>query len=234
MLLSPQGVKADRSGLFQSHRGNQLRLLMILLGLVGVVLWVLTGLLGPSSEEREAAAAREAAATAALEEGDAQADNSEPSWVAAQHDPFAVNGVAALPDGFNGSDAHTELLRTATTTAVQVSTYSSRETPQDYVDGIEVLSDSARATALAAAEASWGDIEESGVVVTAVASGTEPVVRAYDEETLTASVEAVADITITNAEGVQQNSARAYLVHLTGTEAEDGTVTWQVTGYESR
>lgn len=213
---------SPRPGIMQSHRGRVVRNLLIAAGVVWLVYMMISSALAPEVVELTP----EQLQQQRYEELNPVDRN--PSIEVAPADPFNMQRVAALPGGFAGSTAHGELLATASLTAQEVATYSSRQTPEQYVESITALDDSARADLLSASQTNWPEIEAANISVKGSDAGVDPIIRAYTADAKLATLEVVVKQTVSHPDGTTTTQTIAYNVDLFGTEQDDRTVQWTV------
>lgn len=224
----PSGARKPlRPGVTQSHRGRVVRNYAVLgLGLAFSFM-IFSNSLNPEEETT-------AADPQGVEFQMAAASDNEPKVEAAPADPFEVLRVATLPGGFNGSPAYNNLLASAETAAIQISTYSSKQTPEAYVNSIQSLDNTFKAELLTSSTAMWQDIVKASITVKAEAAGIKPIIREYNEDSSLATVEAVVKKTVSYPDGTSLTQTGAYNITMVGLEQPDENVTWIVGGFEKR
>lgn len=162
------------------------------------------------------------------------AATKDPEVLAAPANPFDMQRVATLPSGFSGSTSEGALTSTAQTLAEQVSTYSSKQTPEQYVAGVENIDDTLRGELLASSTESWPEVQKANVVVTGSSAGVDPIIREYNEDATLAVVEVVVKQTVSRPDGTSTAQTRSYQVHLVGSEQSDGNIAWVVGGFQKQ
>lgn len=215
-----------RPGISQSHRGRLVRNLTILTIVAAFLFMMVSNALNPESEE---AVSPEDQQVAEFEMQN-NIDNA-PSVDAPPANPFEVRRVASLPSGFEGSDSYNNLIAAAEGTAAQISTYSSKQTPEQYVDSVEGIDDDFKADLLGSSKSMWPEIKRANIVVKGESAGIDPIIREYNEESTLATVEVVVKQTISRTDGTSSSQTRAYLMNLVGVEQGDGNTTWTVGGF---
>lgn len=223
----PQG--AIRPGVTQSHRGRLVRNIVILGACLAFGFMFLSNALSPSDEDQASPQEEQMAEFEALNDV-----NSAPKVEAAPANPFDMLRVAELPSGFEGSTSYKNLVSTAEETAEQLSTYSARQTPEEYVDSVENIDDSLRSELLASSKESWADIKEADISVEGEIEGTDPVVRNYNEESTLATVEVVVRQTVTNPDGTTSSQTRSYTMDLVGTTQDGDDIAWTIGGFQKQ
>lgn len=222
----PQGGhKALRPGITQSHRGRVIRNIVILVTCLAFGFMFISNALNP----KEDAPTFEEEQQAELEAENEV--NKLPDVQAAPANPFQVRRAAKLPDTFKDSPAYQSLISTAEGTAAQLSTYSSKQTPEAYVDSVENISDDLERELLASSEKMWPSITKKDISVTSKPEGTDPVVRSFNEESSLASVEVVIQQTITLPDGTTESQTRAYVMDLSGKKEGTDDMAWTVGGF---
>lgn len=217
-----------RPKITQSHRGRLVRNIGIGVVVMAFVFMMFSNSLKPKEEELSYEEQQR------VEFEMENNINRDPAVEAAPADPFEVRRVAALPSGFEGSDSHNSLLATAEGVAVQVATYSSKRTPEEYVAAIDNIDDDLKSDLLKSSQEMWPEIQESGVNAKGEASGSDPVIRDYNEEATLAKVEVIVRQAITRSDGSSVDQTRAYLVTLVGAEQDDGSTAWTAGGIQAQ
>lgn len=217
-----------RPGITQSHRGRLVRNLIITAAAVAFGFMMFSNSLNPSEEELSLEEQQ-------MAEFQMENDiNNDPTVDFAPANPFEVRRVASLPSGFDGSVSYNNLIASAEGTAEQVSTYSSNQTPEEYVESVENIDDSLRAELLASSEETWPEVEKADISVKGEDAGIEPVIREYNEDSTLATVEVVVKQTIARPDGTSSTRTRAYLMNLVGVEQENGDIAWTVGGFQKQ
>lgn len=217
-----------RPGITQSHRGRVVRNLVIAGVLIAFGFMIFSNSLNPKEEK----ASPEEQQMAEFEMVN-NIDN-DPSVGVAPANPFDMQRVATLPSGFEGSTSHSELVNAAEGTAAQISTYSSKQTPETYVETVENIDDTLKGELLASSKEMWPEIEKADLSVKGESAGIDPVIRVYNEDATLAVVEVVVKQTVSNPDGTSTTQTRAYLMNLVGTEESDGNITWVVGGFQKQ
>lgn len=220
------GKDVRRPGITQSHRGRLVRNAVIAGVALAFGFMMVSNALSPEEETLSVEEQQE------VEFEMQTAANKTPRVEAAPANPFDMLRVAELPAGFEGDASHSELLATAEGTAQQVSTYSSKQTPEAYVETVEGIDDSLRTELLASSEASWPEIEKANISVKGTDAGVDPIIRSYNEESMLATVEVVVKQTISYPDGTSTSQTRGYMMNLVGTEQDDDRTTWTVGGFQ--
>lgn len=219
---------ALRPGITQSHRGRLIRNIIITAVIIAFGFMMFSNSLNP--QEEELSAEEEQAIEFEMENN----INTEPKVEAAPANPFEMRRVASLPAGFEGGASYSNLISSAQGTAEQVATYSSKQTPEEYVASVEGIDDSLRSDLLTSSKAAWPEIERANISVKGADSGIDPIVREFNEESTLATVEVVVEQTISNSDGTSRKQTRSYLMNLVGVEQENGDITWTVGGFQKQ
>lgn len=219
---------ALRPGITQSHRGRLIRNVIVTAVIIAFGFMLFSNSLNP--QEEELSAEEEQAAEFEMENN----INTDPKVEAAPANPFEMRRVASLPEGFEGGASYSNLISSAQGTAEQIATYSSKQTPEEYVASVEGIDDSLKSDLLKSSKAAWPEIERANVSVKGADSGIDPIVREFNEKSTLATVEVVVEQTISNSDGTSRKQTRAYLMNLVGVEQENGDITWTVGGFQKQ
>lgn len=218
-----------RPGVTQSHRGRVVRNIVITAIIVSFGFMMFSNSLSP--EEGEDLSAEE---EQAQEFEQANNVNKDPSIEAAPANPFEMLKVAELPPAFEGTASHSNLLASAEGTAQQISTYSSKQTPEAYVETVKGIEDALRADLLKSSKATWPEIAKADIAVVGESAGIDPIIREYNEESGLATVEVVVKQTISAPDGTSTTQTQGYLINLVGVEQENGDIAWTVGGFQKQ
>lgn len=218
-----------RPGITQSHRGRLVRNIVISVLVVAFGFMMFSNSLNPKEEETLSPEERQR-----IEFEMENNINKDPEVEAAPANPFEVRRVAALPSGFEGSTSYDNLIASAEGVAVQVATYSSKQTPEEYVAAVEGIDDDLKADLLKSSREMWPDVQAADISAKGEASGTDPIIRDYNEDATLAMVEVVVRQTITNPDGTSTTQTRAYIVNLVGAEQSDGNIAWTAGGFQKQ
>lgn len=219
---------ALRPGITQSHRGRMIRNLVLIGAALAFGFMIFSNSLNP--KEEQVSPEEQQMAEFKMENN----INNDPKVGVAPANPFEMQRVAALPSGFEGSVSHGELISAAENAAAQISTYSSKQTPESYVKTVENVDDTLRGELLASSEEMWPEIKKASISVKGESAGIDPIIRVYNEDATLAVVEVVIKQTISNPDGTTSTQTRAYLMNLVGTEQSDGNITWVVGGFQKQ
>lgn len=217
-----------RPGVTQSHRGRAVRNFVIAAALCAFGFMFFSNALNPKEEALPPEVQQ--AVEFQMENG----ISNEPKVEAAPANPFDIRRVATLPSGFEGTAGHNSLLATAEATAAELSTYSSKQTPEAYVATIHSIDNALKAELLASSKKMWPEITKANISVSGADSGIDPIIREYNDSATLATVEVVVKQTISNADGTTSSQTRAYFVNLVGMEEEDRNISWIVGGFQKQ
>lgn len=217
-----------RPGITQSHRGRLVRNVIITALIVSFGFMLFSNSLNP--KEEQASPEEQQMAEFQMENN----INNDPEVEAAPANPFEVRRVASLPPGFEGSVSYNNLIASAEGTAAQIATYSSNQTPEEYVASVENIDDSLRADLLKSSTESWPEVQKADISVRGEDAGIDPVIREYNEDSTLATVEVVVKQTIAHPDGTSTTRTRAYLMNLVGVEQENGDTAWTVGGFQKQ
>lgn len=201
------GSTNARPGIFSSHRGKKAKMGIIVASVASVGLFIGSGFANDEEDEGEQELDRDQQIQA---EADAQ---NTPSVGYAPANAFDVEREITLPDNFVQSSERDYIQEISEEIAITYSTYSSRQTPEDFiasVPAIEIISDEL----LEQAEESWPEIEEEGISVEATSTDIDPAIRGYDEEFMTVTMEVTLVQTAVWPDGEQTQHSRAVTMTL--------------------
>ena len=125
---SSGGSARARPGMFTSHRGRAALRWMIVAAIAAVMFSMVSGLVSGSSASPE-----QASATPDDLEVVPAIKVPDPVVVAAPADPFAGGGAVELPDGFLPGEDYDAMLAVARQVAATYTTFSARNTPEQFV-----------------------------------------------------------------------------------------------------
>lgn len=217
-----------RPGTTQSHRGRKVRNTIVVAVIVAFGFMLFSNSLNP--EEEKASPEEQQRAEFQMENN----INTDPEVGSAPANPFDMRRVASLPSGFEGSASHSNLIAAAEGTAAQISTYSSEQTPEEYVGTIEGVDDTLKGDLLKSSEAMWPEITKANISVEGQSAGIDPVIREYNEDSTLATVEVVIKQTVAKSDGTSVTQTRAYMMNLVGVEQSDGNIAWTVGGFQKQ
>lgn len=217
-----------RPGITQSHRGRLVRNVIITALVVSFGFMLFSNSLNP--KEERVSPEEQQMAEFKMENN----INNDPKVYAAPANPFEMRRVASLPSGFEGSVSYNNLIASAEGTAAQIATYSSNQTPEEYVASVENIDDSLRAALLKSSMESWAKVRKADISVRGEDAGIDPVIREYNEDSTLATVEVVVKQTIAHPDGTATTQTRAYLMNLVGVEQENGDIAWTVGGFQKQ
>lgn len=219
-----------RPGITQSHRGRLVRNVVVGAVLLAFGFMMFSNSLNPKEEEEQLSPEEKQMVEFEMENN----INNDPEVEAAPANPFEVRRVASLPPGFEGSVSYNNLIASAEGTAAQIATYSSNQTPEEYVASVENIDDSLRADLLKSSTESWPEVQKADISVRGEDAGIDPVIREYNEDSTLATVEVVVKQTIAHPDGTSTTRTRAYLMNLVGVEQENGDTAWTVGGFQKQ
>lgn len=195
-----------RPGIFASHRGRKVRVFLGVALVASFSVLVISNALNGEDES--------ATAVDSTEQQYQQVAERDPVVEAAPANPFEVVRNLTLPLGFVNQTEQEAMFALANEIAVSYTTYSASDMPEKFVDSVPAI-DPIRADVLLNAEASWPNIREAGVSVTATVSpSSAPAVRAFDEERGTVEVEVKVTQNVTWPDGRQAVQTRAVTMGL--------------------
>lgn len=212
-----------RPGITQSHRGRRVRNWVIALALILFAFNTVSNSLRSGTAEAQAEATQPAEAVPVV--------GQDPVVEAAPANPFDVKRVAKLPVNFDSSPAKTSLLSTAETVAAEIGTFSSKQTPEEYLATLRYTDQEFKNELAKSLETTWPAIKSADITVRGERSGVEPVIRAFVADSNLAMVEVVVKQTVSYPDGTSRIQTRSYLLNLMGRESEDGNMAWIVGGF---
>lgn len=213
----------------QSHRGRLVRNLIVTVVIVAFAFMLFSNSLNPE-EDQELSVEEEQK----MEFEQMNNINKEPAVVAAPANPFEMLRVATLPSGFKGSPSYSNLIASAEGTAQQISTYSSKQTAEEYVKSVKGVDDTLRGDLLKSSKAMWPEITKADLSVKGKSAGIDPVIREYNEEATLATVEVVVEQTISRPDGTSMTQTQSYIMNLVGVEQESEDIAWTVGGFQKQ
>lgn len=196
-----------RPGIFSSHRGRKVKTGMIIAGVLSFAMFIGSGFAGDTEEQGQEQEQDQRAQAYTV------ASDVDPTIRVAPANPFDIERDLDLPDNFVQSSDLDAMMVLAQDVAVAYSTYSSRQTPENFVDtipSVELISEEL----LEQAEESWAEIEEEGLDVQATASDIEPAVRGFNEDFMTVTLEVTLTQTATWPDGQSNQHNRTVTIML--------------------
>ena len=219
-----------RPGITQSHRGRLVRNVVVGAVLLAFGFMMFSNSLNPKEEEEQLSPEEKQMVEFEMENN----INNDPETEPAPANPFDMRTVANLPAGFEGTASYNNLVASAEEVAAQVSTYSSNQTPEEYVKTVENIDDDMKAELLKSSKKTWPEIEKADITVKGEDAGIDPVIREYNENSTLASVEVVVKQTVTHSNGTSTSQTRAYLMNLVGVEQGNKDIAWTVGGFQKQ